>query len=74
MSRRWAMSQWSVPWKQETEYEIRLSAHGNELILSINGEEVLRAEDEDFAYGMYGCGSRTMGRTAFGDFFVHASL
>lgn len=56
--------------KEGREYLLTLKAAGEKLTLSVDGEKLLEAEDSDFAYGMYGCGSRSMGRTLFGDFAV----
>lgn len=57
-------------WKKEKEYQMVFEANGNKLRLFINEEEVLEAAADDFSYGMYGCGSRLMGRTLYGDFRV----
>lgn len=57
-------------WKQGETYGLKLEALGEELVLTINGREILRARDGSFAYGMYGCGSAGMGRTYFGDFRI----
>lgn len=56
--------------REGREYLLTLKAAGEKLTLSVDGEKLLEAEDGDFAYGMYGCGSRSMGRTLFGDFAV----
>ncbi len=60
-------------WKQGQEYEIEIRVLGKEIVLYIDGMEILRAEDGDYAYGMYGCGARTGGRTHFGDFRIHSA-
>ncbi len=60
-------------WEEGREYRFSLKAVGSRIIFSVDGEALLEAEDRDFAYGMYGCGSRGMGRTLFGDFTVCAS-
>jgi len=57
-------------WEPETEYRLTLQAQSNKIILTINDIEVLQAEDDAFSYGMYGCGTREMGRTLFGAFKV----
>lgn len=57
-------------WKPGMVYNMVLSALGNTITLSIDGKQVLSVEDASFAYGMYGCGSLTMGRTFYGDFKV----
>ena len=45
-------------------------ARGAELSLSVNGKELLKVRDDTFAYGMFGCGSLSMGRTEFGSFRI----
>lgn len=57
-------------WKREQKYEMTATAEGSKLTLFIDDKEVLRVDDDQFAYGMYGCGSLKMGRTYFGDFAV----
>lgn len=57
-------------WEHGKEYLVQLRAEGNCLTLSVDGKAVLTAQDSDFAYGMYGCGSLTMGRTLFGNFAI----
>ena len=52
------------------QYLLTFAARGKKLMLSVDGEKLLEVEDSDFSYGMYGCGSRSMGRTLFGDFTV----
>lgn len=58
------------PWKTGTVYKMEVKVKGKELVLSIDGKEVLQAEDDQYSHGMYGCGSLTMGRTRFGDFWI----
>lgn len=58
------------PWQCEREYEIRLQADGDKMSLWIDRQKILEVQDGSFAYGMYGCGSLTMGRTLFGDFVI----
>lgn len=55
-------------WKQNQDYRLTLSFSGGRISLSIDGAEVLTAEDPDFTYGMIGCGSCETGRTSFGSF------
>lgn len=55
-------------WEYGREYLMQLKTVGSGLTLSIDGRVVLEAQDDAFAYGMYGCGSLTVGRTLFGDF------
>lgn len=57
-------------WQFGREYELTIKAKGNQLTLEIDGEKLLTAVDDSFNYGMYGCGSMSMGRTAFGDLKV----
>lgn len=57
-------------WKPGMVYNMVVSAKGSTISLSIDGNQVLSVEDEAFAYGMYGCGSLTMGRTFYGDFKI----
>lgn len=57
-------------WSAETGYEIRLTAAGNRITLAVDGRVVLEAEDESFAYGMYGCGSFRMGRRTYSDLYI----
>lgn len=57
-------------WECGKEYRLELECRGKLLILRVDGQELLRAEDDAFSYGMYGCGSREMGRTLFGDFEI----
>lgn len=61
-------------WEKGKTYRMTLSACGAELTLSVDGTEILRTGDKTFRYGMFGCGSRTMGRTLFGDFSVIADI
>lgn len=57
-------------WEKGKTYEVSLRAEGSRISLWIDGKSVLEAEDDSFCYGMYGCGSLTMGRTLFGDFLI----
>ena len=61
-------------WEVGKEYPISLRAVGEEIILSVGGEDVLAASDQEFGYGMFGCGCRSMGRVYFGTFAVHAEI
>ena len=47
---------------------MELACQGNTITLSVDGEVMLTAEDDSFAYGMFGCGSTNLGRTSFGNF------
>lgn len=55
-------------WKQDETYLLTLRCEKNTVTLSVNGKLLLTAQDDSFAYGMFGCGSTQMGRTSFGDF------
>lgn len=56
------------PWKEDQTFRMELRCLGDEIALDIDGRTLLTAQDGAFAYGMFGCGSRGMGRTSFGDF------
>lgn len=58
------------PWRMGQSYTVQAQAKGSNIILCIEGKEVLRVQDDSFAYGMFGCGALQMGRTLFGDFAV----
>ena len=55
-------------WKVGETYQMELRLEGDAIQLSINGTPVLSVRDDSFDHGMFGCGSRQMGRTAFGNF------
>lgn len=57
-------------WETGRAYEVEACARGAELSLSVNGKELLKVRDDTFAYGMFGCGSLSMGRTEFGSFRI----
>ena len=57
-------------WEQEQAYELSLKAVGDTITLLVDGKEMLSAKDDSYEYGMFGCGSLSIGRTAFGDFTV----
>lgn len=57
-------------WESGKEYRIDARIRGNKLTLEINGEEVLRASDDRFAYGMAGVGSMTACETRYKDFKI----
>ena len=61
------LAQCAFPWKQGQTYRLQLCCRGEEISLSVDGQVCLRARDNAFAYGMFGCGSASMGRTCFGD-------
>ncbi|RRD95148.1 ADP-ribosylglycohydrolase family protein [Clostridiales bacterium COT073_COT-073] len=64
------LAETEYPWEKGQEYEVCLSAQGSQIQLSIDGQIILSVSDESFSYGMYGCGSLSMGRTLFGDFAI----
>ena len=55
-------------WEIDREYRMRVDCIGTHMGLFIDGKCVLEAEDGTLAYGMFGCGSRGMGRTSFKGF------
>lgn len=55
-------------WDWERDYKIEIKAEGSRITLIIDGKEILSAQDDSFSYGMFGCGSLSMGRTVFGGF------
>lgn len=57
-------------WSFGTTYELTLEAVDSNITLYIDRKKVLEISDNDFVYGMYGCGSLQMGRTLFGDFII----
>lgn len=57
-------------WGVGTEYTLKLEAIKNEITLFVDGRPLLGTCDDSFSYGMYGCGSNSMGRTEFGDFII----
>ena len=57
-------------WELHREYAVSLLAKGEEIVLYLEGKEVLRVRDAAFSYGMFGCGALERGRTSFGSFRV----
>lgn len=55
-------------WDWERDYKIEIKVEGNRIALIVDGKEILNAQDNSFSYGMFGCGSLSMGRTVFGGF------
>ena len=55
-------------WSLGTEYPLALRCEGSRIALLVDGQEKLSVNDSSFAYGMFGCGSLSMGRTSFGTF------
>ena len=64
------MAQKNFEWKHGTTYHLTLEAIDDRIILSVDESILLEIKDDSFSYGMYGCGSISMGRTLFGDFEV----
>lgn len=64
------LAETDFPWETGKTYNVCLQARGNEITLFLDGEPLLTAQDSSFAYGMYGCGSLTMGRTLFSSFAI----
>lgn len=62
------LAECAFDWQPNQTYQITLTCKGNHICLQVDGVEYLQAEDDSFAYGMYGCGSLETGRTAFGNF------
>ncbi len=57
-------------WQYDKEYKLTLTAKGNEITLLVDGQEVLKTTDDQFSYGMTGCGGIGIGRTSFGHFRI----
>lgn len=57
-------------WEFNKDYTLALTAQGTTLTVSVNHELLITYEDSTFSYGMYGCSRLSMGRTAFGNFFI----
>lgn len=55
-------------WSYNKAYRVAIRCEKDEIILEIDGKELLRVQDDSFAYGMFGCGSAETGRTSFEDF------
>lgn len=64
------LSSTTFEWEQNQTYVLSLKAIGDTVTLLVNGKEMLSAKDEAYQYGMFGCGSLSIGRTAYGDFTV----
>ncbi|MFD0715893.1 ADP-ribosylglycohydrolase family protein [Paenibacillus sp. GCM10027626] len=52
-------------WQHHQDYDFNVTAQGNVITLHINGEEVLRHEDEKYGYGMFGLSTLGASRTYF---------
>lgn len=68
------LAECAFSWEMGKPCRMALEAKGDRLSLSVDGKEMLAARDDAFAYGMYGCGSRGMGRTLFGDFEIRSQV
>lgn len=55
----------TYPWKLNQEYDIKVTADGSTLTLSINGEQLLQHEDDAWSYGMYGVSTLGAARTYY---------
>ncbi len=55
-------------WEIGKTYQAAIRCCGNSITLSIDGREILTAQDDSFDHGMFGCGSCEIGRTSFGNF------
>ena len=64
----------AFPWEMNALYAMNLKAEGDTITLTVDGTTVLVAHDSEFAYGMYGCAKRTMGRTSYGNFHVKGTV
>lgn len=60
----------SFEWKFNQNYEFTVQSKGESIELLIDGEKIIEVKDYDYKYGMFGCGSLSMGRTIFGNFEV----
>lgn len=63
-----ALAECDFDWKPDTTYELEACCEGNRISLYVNGQKLLEATDDAYDHGMFGCGSCSMGRTAFGNF------
>lgn len=64
------VSQAKFQWTPNSTYKVTLEAIGNIITMYVDDEKVLDFQDDSFMYGMYGCGSISMGRTLFGNFEI----
>lgn len=58
------------PWEVGKEYRFSFQVKGDRLSLFIDDKLILEAEDDQYEYGMYGCGLLSEGRTYFSDFVI----
>lgn len=57
-------------WNFNQKYEFTVQAKGEDIELFIDGQPIIEIKDADYQYGMFGCGSLSMGRTIFGNFEI----
>lgn len=57
-------------WQKNREYLVSFEACGKTLSLSVDGRNVLKADDGTFDSGMAGCGALRAARTLYGEFRV----
>ena len=57
-------------WHYDETYQLRVRAVGNRIELLIDGQKMLEAKDDAFAYGMVGFAKTDMGRTLYGSAHV----
>ena len=59
-------------WELGKTYQFQMRAEGDQICFSVDGKMLFCVKDSAYRYGMFGCGSLSMGRTLFGDIRVHA--
>lgn len=55
-------------WELGKTYQVEVCCSGSQISLTVDGQRLLEVTDDAYDHGMFGCGSREMGRTAFGNF------
>ncbi|GAA4840977.1 ADP-ribosylglycohydrolase family protein [Paenibacillus vulneris] len=60
----------SYAWQFNQEYDLKVTAQGNTITLSINGEQVLTHTDDTWGYGMYGVSTLGVARAYYSDIRV----
>ncbi len=65
-----SLAETDFPWEINTTYNVSLRAEGANLVLKIDGKEVLSVEDTRLKHGMVGYAKYAMGRTFFGNLRV----
>lgn len=60
-------------WQAGQTYLLTFRAEGNDLTLSIDGDALVSATDDAFAYGMAGFAKPTIGRTSYGNVHIKSS-